>query len=443
MRGIAIVGAGQAGLQLALGLLALGGYRVTVVSARTPEQLLAGPVLSTQAMFGPALRIERSAGLDLWAGAAPAVRDVDAVLVPEPGVRALEFTMTLDEPAQSVDQRLKMARWLELVAERGGRVEYRSLDRAGLRELAAANELTVVAVGRGGLAGIFERDAARSPFDAPQRTLAALYAHGVGAPDPSAGPRARMHAVPGVGELYLQPALTLSGPCDILLWEAVPGSPFDCFADRPDPDEQLRRMRESLRTYLPWEAELWEAAEPTDAGASLYGALTPEVRRPVARLDGGSGGSGGSGGGGAAAGGADGPAVLGIGDALVVNDPITGQGANSAARAAAAYLVAIVARRGEPFTTEWMHDTFERFWHRHARHTVEFTASMLTMPDHLQAVFGAAAEHPAVARRLANTYAEPIDYAAWLASPELTEEYLATVRSAAPGAGPVPDGPLP
>ncbi|MFD9061678.1 styrene monooxygenase/indole monooxygenase family protein [Kitasatospora purpeofusca] len=408
MRRVAIVGAGQAGLQVALGLLAAGGYEVTVVSGRTAGELRAGPVLSTQAMFGPALRVERAAGLDLWAGEAPQVRSVDAVLVPEPSLRALEFTMTLDEPAQSVDQRVKMARWLELVEERGGRVEHRELDRSGLGALAAAHELTLVAVGRGELAGIFARDAARSPFDAPQRRLAALYAHGVGAPDPAAVPRARMHAVPGVGELYLQPALTRSGPCDILLWEAVPGSAFDCFGDRPSGTEQLRRMRESMAEYLPWEAELWAAAEPTDAGASLYGALTPVVRHPVARLDGGA-------------------AVLGIGDALVVNDPITGQGANSAARAAEWYLRAIVGRADGPFTAEWMTEVFEGFWEQHARHGVALTADLLTMPEHLQGVFAAAAEHEPVARRLANTYAEPADHAAWLATPELTAAYLATL----------------
>ncbi len=409
MRRIAIVGAGQAGLQLGLGLLAVDGYEVTVVSGRTPDAMRSGPVMSTQAMFGPALRVERAAGLDLWAGEAPSVHAVDAVLVPEPGLRALEFTMTLDEPAQSVDQRVKMARWLELLEERGGRVEYRELDRAGLAELAAAHDLTVVAVGRGELAGIFERDAARSPFDAPQRRLAALYAHGVGAPDPTAAPRARMHAVPGVGELYLQPALTLSGPCDILLWESVPGSAFDRFGDRPPGAEQLRRMREVMAEYLPWEAELWAGAEPTDPGASLYGALTPVVRRPVARLDGGV-------------------AVLGIGDALVVNDPITGQGANGAARAADACLRAIVERGDAPFTTEWMTQVFEDFWQRHARHGVALTADLLTMPAHLQGVFAAAAEHEPVARRLANTYAEPADHAAWLATPELTDAYLASVR---------------
>ncbi|MBO1419870.1 styrene monooxygenase/indole monooxygenase family protein, partial [Streptomyces sp. FH025] len=400
MRRIAVVGAGQAGLQLALGLVA-DGYQVTLVAERTPEQVRGGRVLSTQAMFGPAQRIEAAAGLDLWADEAPAVPSVDAVLVVPPAVRALEFTMSPDEPARSVDQRIKLARWLELLEERGGRVEYRSLDRDGLRELARRHELTVVAAGRGELAGIFERDAARSPFDRPQRTLSCLYAHGVGSPDPTAGPRARMHALPGLGELYLQPALTLSGPCDVLLWEAQPGGPLDAFGDRPAADVQLARIRELLTEYLPWEAELWREAEPTDAGAGLWGAVTPTVRRPVAEL-----GSG-----------VDAVHVLGLGDAVVVNDPITGQGANSAARAAEACRRAVVEHGDAPFTADWMCRTAERFWQQHARHTVEFTTTMLTVPDHLQGVFAAAAEHPEVARRLANTYAEPSDHAAWLAAP--------------------------
>ncbi|MEU1289410.1 styrene monooxygenase/indole monooxygenase family protein [Kitasatospora sp. NPDC005856] len=410
MRRIAIVGAGQAGLQLALGLVA-DGYRVTLVAERTPEQLRGGRVLSTQAMFGPALRIEAAAGLDLWADRAPSVSSVEAVLAAPPGVRALEYTMTLDEPAQSVDQRLKLAGWLELLAERGGEIEYRTLDRDALHELARRHELTVVAAGRGGLSGIFERDAARSPFDRPQRALSCLYAHGVGSPDPAAGPRARMNALPGLGELYLQPALTLSGPCDILLWEALPGSPLDAFGDAPPPDVQLARIRELLAEYLPWEAELWTEAEPTDAGAGLFGAVTPVVRRPVAEL-----GSG-----------VDAVHVLGLGDAVVVTDPITGQGANNAARAAEACRRAVVEHGDAPYTADWMCRTAERFWQQQSRHSVEFTASMLTVPDHVQAVFEAAAEHPEVGRRLANTYAEPSDHAAWLATPELTAAYLASV----------------
>lgn len=217
-----------------------------------------------------------------------------------------------------------------------------------------------------------------------------------------------MHAIPQAGELYLQPALTLSGRCDILLWEAVPGGPLDCFADRPGPVEQLARMRGLLRDYLPWEDELWAEAEPTDALGNLYGAVTPIVRYPVARLDGGC-------------------HALGIGDTVVINDPITGQGSNNATRAAARYLRAIIEHGDAAFTADWMRQTFDRHWYEEARHSVDFTTTMLAMPEHLQRVFGAAAEQPQVARRLANTYAEPSDYAAWLATPELVDAYLASL----------------
>ena len=58
VRKIAIVGAGQSGAQLALGLLG-HGYQVTLVSDRDAGELLGGHVLSSQCMFETALQAER------------------------------------------------------------------------------------------------------------------------------------------------------------------------------------------------------------------------------------------------------------------------------------------------------------------------------------------------------------------------------------------------
>ena len=66
MRKILIVGSGQSGLQLALGLQARG-YDVTVMTARTAEEIRDGQVMSTQCMFEYSLDLERGLGLDLWA----------------------------------------------------------------------------------------------------------------------------------------------------------------------------------------------------------------------------------------------------------------------------------------------------------------------------------------------------------------------------------------
>jgi 2-polyprenyl-6-methoxyphenol hydroxylase-like FAD-dependent oxidoreductase len=65
MRKIAIVGGGQAGLQLALGLLK-NNYEVTIVSDRTAEQIFNGRVTSSQFMFHNSLQNERDLGINFW-----------------------------------------------------------------------------------------------------------------------------------------------------------------------------------------------------------------------------------------------------------------------------------------------------------------------------------------------------------------------------------------
>ncbi|MEY9873070.1 glycine/D-amino acid oxidase-like deaminating enzyme [Streptacidiphilus sp. MAP12-33] len=412
MRDVAIVGAGQAGLQLALELQA-AGQRVTVVAERTPEQVRAGRVLSTQAMFGPARALERAAGLALWDGQAPDTRGLHVVVGAE-GKPMLSFDAAVAAPAQSVDQRLKTAAWLELFEERGGRVEYRPAAPEDLAALAAGNELTLVAAGRGPLASVFAKDAARSRFEEPQRRLACVYLHGVGTPEDladTAGDPARIHVVAGAGELVLQPGLTLSGPCLILLWEAVPGGPLDVFGDDPGPAETLARTRELVRLHVPWEYQALADAEPTDAGGSLAGAVTPVVRHPVARP-----------------GGAEARPVLGMSDTLVTNDPITAQGANNAARCAAQYAAAVREHGDRPFDEPWMRALFAGYWDQVGRHTVDFTTTMLgPLPDHVQLAFAQAAADPRVATRLAQTYADPADFSRWLGTPEATAAYLATL----------------
>ena len=63
MRRIAIVGGGQAGMPLALGLLDKG-YFVTVATNRTPEDVKNGRVMSSQCMFDISLQFERDLGIN-------------------------------------------------------------------------------------------------------------------------------------------------------------------------------------------------------------------------------------------------------------------------------------------------------------------------------------------------------------------------------------------
>ncbi|MER5305075.1 styrene monooxygenase/indole monooxygenase family protein [Streptomyces lasiicapitis] len=413
VRGIAIVGAGQAGLQLGLGLLD-AGHEVTLVAERRPEDVRAGRVTSTQLMFGPALRIERAAGLALWDDTAPVMPGFElSHWEPEKQreVPVRRFAAPFDEEVRSVDQRVKLAAWLELFEERGGRAEYRSVGPADVAALAAAHDLTVLSTGRGALSALFAPDPSWPVHDRPPRTLACFYVHGVAHDDtdPAAG-YVRTTGVPPAGDVIIMRALTVTGPCDIVLFEGRWDGPYDCWADRPTAAEGWRRALDLLRTYAPWEYERFRHTEPTDPGAALYGAITPTVRRPVAHVDGGR-------------------PVLGLADAVAVHDPITGQGANNAARAAASYLTAVLKRGALPFDEEWMRATFDAYW-ENARHTHAFTEFMLRepQPEQVPLIIQTAFDHPEVAHRFANGYADPPTYREWLMDPEGADAYVARFK---------------
>ncbi|MFD4656950.1 styrene monooxygenase/indole monooxygenase family protein [Kitasatospora sp. NPDC058444] len=408
MRRILIVGAGQAGLQLALGLQA-HGYDVTVLTDRGPEEVRGGRVTSSQCMFDSALRTERALGLDLWADRAPRIEGIGMSVAMPGAERVIDWVGRLEAYAQSVDQRLKMSTWLELFAERGGRVELRRVTAADLQNLAGSYDLVLVASGKGSPASLFERDVLRSPYERPQRALAAAYVHGLGPRPEHDFPAVRCNVVPGVGEFFAVPALTEAGPCDILLWEAQPGGPADAFDGIRDPSEHLRVTLELMRTFTPWEYDRTRSGvELTDAGATLAGRFTPVVRHPIGELPGGG-------------------LVLGVADVVVLNDPITGQGSNSAAKCADVYLEAITAHGDKPFDRDFLQSAFDRFWRTAGPVTTWTNAMLAPPPPHALQLFGAGGQVPAVADRFANAFDDPADLEEWYFDPARAAAYLASV----------------
>ena len=404
MRSIAIVGGGQAGLPLALGLLEQG-YDVTVATNRTPDDIRAGKVMSSQCMFNESLQIERDLGLNTWEAACPAVEGI-GLTVPHPeqaGARAIHWSARLDRPAQAVDQRIKMPAWMELFQQRGGKLLMEDVGVAELERLADEHDLVILAAGKGEVVKLFERDAARSPFDKPMRALALTYVTGM-APQ-SDYSRVAFNLIPGVGEYFSFPALTTSGPCEIMVFEGVPGGPMDCWRDVRQPQDHLALSKKLLETFLPWEAERARHAELTDANGILAGSFAPTIRKPVLTLP-------------------SGKLVLGLGDAVVVNDPITGQGANNATKAAKVYLDAILAHGEQAFTRDWMEQTFERFW-RYAQQVVTWTNTMLTPPPpHILQLLGAAGQSAPLASAIANGFDHPPRFFPWWTDPAACEEFI-------------------
>jgi hypothetical protein len=417
MRRIAIIGAGQAGLQLALGLQQ-HGYFVTLVADRTPEQVETGRVMSTQALFHDACQLERQQELNFWEERCPPIEGI-ALSVPHPeiaGEKALAFEARLDHPAYSVDQRVKFASWQREFVVRGGQI---IIEHAGVQtaeRLSDSHDLTLIATGKGDLGQLFERDASRSPYTRPQRHLALAYLKGV---LPRTGHSAvAFNLIPGAGEIFLIPGLTrtVDGawlPYENLLIEAVPGGSLDVFQDVRDPHEQLRLMLGLIENFCPWEYGRVEEAELTDPLATLTGNVTPQVRRPVATL-------------------ASGRLVLGLGDTLVVNDPVTGQGSGNAARAAALYLERILWQGERPFDRTWMNDTFEDYW-GYAQYVTQWTNTLLAPPPaHLLEVLGAAQTQPGVAKAFVNGFNHPPQFFPWISSPQEAARFIDRHSTAAP-----------
>ncbi|CAM5318718.1 styrene monooxygenase/indole monooxygenase family protein [Streptomyces tanashiensis] len=410
MRKILIVGAGQSGLQLALGLQSQG-YEVTLMSNRTADEIRNGRVMSTQCMFDTALQHERDLGLNFWESQAPRIEGLGVSVAGPDSARLIDWVGRLDGHAQSVDQRVKMAGWMDTFAQRGGQLVIHGAAVGDLDYFSRSYDLVLVAAGKGELVSMFGRDAARSPYSEPQRALAVAYVHGLGPrPEHPGFDAVRCNVVPGVGELFVMPTLTTGGRADILFWEGVPGGPLDVFQGVKDPSEHLALTLELMEKFTPWEYARATKVELTDAGGTLAGRYAPTVRNPIGRLPGGG-------------------LVLGVADVVVANDPITGQGSNSASKCAAAYLAAIVEQGDKPFDEEWMQGAFDRYW-KTAQHVTKWTNAMLAPPpEHVLNLLGAAGELQPVADRFANGFNDPADFENFFFEPEKTSAYLASVSA--------------
>jgi Styrene monooxygenase A putative substrate binding domain len=408
---ILIVGGGQAGLQLALGLLN-GGHDVTVVSNRTPDDIRDGKVMSSQCMFDAALQRERNLDINFWEDECPPVGGISLAVPAPPGIetptgKVIDWAARLDAPAQSVDQRVKIPGWMEELEKRGGKLV---IEDAGVDELeryTEANDLVIVAAGKGEITRLFERDAERSPYDQPMRALALTYVTGM-TPRPLFSAVA-FNLIPTVGEYFVFPALTTTGPCEIMVFEGIPGGPMDCWADVSTPEEHLAKSKWILDTFMPWEGERSRDCELTDANGILVGRFPPTVRKPVAELP-------------------SGRLVLGLADAIMLNDPITGQGSNNAAKMASAYLAAIDEHGDAAYDRPFMEGAFEDFWEGYGQYVTAWTNALLSPPpEHVLKLLQAGNENHDVAHRFVNGFNDPRDYFHWFMFPDKADAYLAEV----------------
>ncbi len=399
MKKIAIIGSGQSGLILALGLLEKN-FQVTLVSDRSQEQIRNGSVLSSQCLFSSAIATEDRIIKQTWHDYPADVAGIELNIInPENSHEKLVHWLgKLKQPGQSVDQRMKLSSLMDIFTQRGGQLKIVKADIPLLEKLAEKHDLVILATGKGEISKKLTVNESVSHHVIPQRILSLCYVHGV--KKISEHEYVTCNILPGIGEYFSMPAVTFSGPCHISFFEGIPGGAFDCWENIKTPDEHLILTKKLLTQYLPAESDRMVAAELTDRRATLIGSVTPVIREPVLTLP-------------------SGRHVLSIGDAAVLNDPITGQGANSATKAADIYLESIVAQQNLVFDRQWMESTFEKYW-AYAKYVCEWTDSLLAPPtERILSIIGQAQESSVLADNIANGFDDPTTLFPWWRSSEL------------------------
>jgi 2-polyprenyl-6-methoxyphenol hydroxylase-like FAD-dependent oxidoreductase len=374
MPGIGIIGGGVAGAQLGL-FLRKGGVPTTIYSEKTPAELLASRLSNVVIRNGPTRARERALGVDHWDQSAP---DLVRFRVTVNGPRPLDFSGPLNPPSHIVDMRIYWARLLEDFAGHGGDLVYGAVRAREVEELSTRHDLLVVASGRGTLAGMFPKRPEHSPFHEPQRLVVAALCRGIRYPDPL---EFSVTVNRGHGEILAMPMLSFESGLTALGIEIVRGGAFSALTQmRFDnmPREFEATVLDVLRDYAPGvyarvDPDRFSVARPLDVG---YAAITPAVRSGYTRLS-------------------NGRLAVALGDAHIVMDPVTGQGANKASHASWVLGEAILEA-----------DVFdEAFCRRVEQQICEYAipvsdacnARLTPPPPHVVALLRAATEHQTVA----------------------------------------------
>lgn len=396
------MGAGQTGATAAL-VFARAGHDVTLYTDRSAQSLFDDtPATGTAHVFGETVATERRLGLPTYEADAPVPRGYSFCVSPEPGQELIHFGASLGRhTGRAVDTRLISADRMDAFSRLGGQTVIETVTPERLDEIAGQNDLTLVCTGKGGLASLFPRDAARSGLGAPARHLLMITVAGIPmdgfsyrtvAPSDAGQICSIANLTGGAGEAFWTPYLhKTAGHTWNLFVEAVPGGPWDRHRRVSTADEALAAVQALVDQYAPWDSKAIGQAEviASDRCSWLKGEITPSVRAGWGRT-------------------ASGALVLSFGDTSVAYDPIAGQGANSGIKQVAHYLDAVGSAGDGPLDEAWAEGTWESFHQRHVAPAMRLTNVYLgEYPEALGlVVFGCYAD-PRVGEALVRLFSEP------------------------------------
>lgn len=389
MRRILIVGGGQSGLQLALSLVA-HDYDVTLMTARDPDELYDGGAVSAQILYDERRHIEGEYGLNLWDDEVKPISDYR--LTSSGDLPFFDWTGKLMRPAQSIDERVKMSAWLDLLEHRGGKVIIHGATGSDLDALSQMFDLTIVATGHSGLADVFSIDTERNLARMPPVATAIAYVEEIDDHPDADG--VGIDLVPGLGHMISWPTLSVNGPCRLLHFTGPADGPLARWPRRTTPEQHFTLMLDVMREFIPHRYAAFRRTTLADDGAVAMDRANPLVREPLAHMP--SGGL-----------------VMGMGDTVAVTSPALQQDANNASMAAETYLRAILEQEDAPFDAEFMSRTFEQFMDYAQHFTGLLAQRMHYPPPYIVELFETATHSQELADYLVNGMGNPPELASW------------------------------
>ncbi|MQY17813.1 styrene monooxygenase/indole monooxygenase family protein [Nocardia macrotermitis] len=372
-RTAAIIGAGQTGVTAALGLLD-AGFQVTVYSDRDQQSLRNDvPATGTALGFGEAQAAEAALGQDTFVDRAPNHSGLSVRFAGPENAELIGFDGNFDGfVGLAVDTRLKADERLTAFQERGGRFVVDQVTPEKLDKIAAENDLTLVATGRGGLSDLFAIDTDRTVYSEPQRKLLTVTLTGLGnGPEVFAhrSPKGGAHSLFSIfaeqGEAWWGSYLHKdAGASWVFLGWARPGSDWDKrFAAADSASSAHEIVKQIYRDYIDWDLPevLSTQVIEEDPHSWLKGAVRPVVRKAVGTT-------------------ANGHLVLAIGDTAVAYDPVAGQGAQSGLIQAQRLVTAAAAHEGE-FDRAWLEARYADFLSFRSDAAAKATRLFLSDPE--------------------------------------------------------------
>ncbi len=383
MGNIAIVGAGTAGLQLAL-MLQQNGIEPTLYAERTSDDIRSGRLPNTVIHNYRTRSRERNLGVNHWDDAGLEIKGHWHYVN---GEAPLSFPGYFEGASLGVDYRLYQSVLLEDFENRGGRVEYGPVSADDVGSLGSRHDLVVICTGRGGFGDLFPAIDGRSPFDAPARYISAGLYDGI---SHDRDEHFVTLSLSREGEFIEAPMHTFDGNVSVLLFESVPGGALEAVARTRYADDPVAHDRGVLELVREYNPVLYERIDPAAFGALgpnnvLQGAVTPVVRNSHTEIDAGT-------------------YAIALGDAHVTIDPVCGQGANAASAAAFALGEAIL--EGNSLDAAFCRSVDERRLPL-ILGSFDFTNFMLKPQSHLFDVIGAMSANPDLSDDFTEGFTEP------------------------------------